>query len=211
MQRFRALRPVWGVWTPNCVSHERPGKISWWLIPLWWDWNLSFFHPLFSSPPPFRFKQILYLNRSGTIDSVIPVPPLLLLLLRLTSRKKSSVVFVWARRLSPPVPAGLPCQCLCGLELRSAVSDIKEHYLCGGHLGSQVLYISTKPLRLNIAGISTVSDWIDCHRNITVVDFHLPRCGFHSISAAVFNLLSKAAPSYSSGNFAPFLLALFQI
>lgn len=28
MQYFRALRPVWGVWTPNCVSHEQSSKIS---------------------------------------------------------------------------------------------------------------------------------------------------------------------------------------
>lgn len=33
---------------PNCVSHEQSSKISWWLIPLWWEQNVPlFFSSLF--------------------------------------------------------------------------------------------------------------------------------------------------------------------
>lgn len=174
------------------------------------DWSHSggtgicLFFPFLFFPPPFRSKQILYSNRRGTIDSVIPAP-----LPRLTSRKKSSAVFVWARRLSPPVPAGLARQCLCGLELCSAVSDIKEHYL-GGHLGRQVLYISTKALRHNIAGISTgvrLNRLSPKHngRRLPIS----PDMDF-TPSAVLFNLFSRASRLYCSCNFAPFCSHCFK-
>lgn len=171
--------------------------------------SVFFFPPFLFFPPLFRSKQILYSNRRGTIDSVIPAP-----LPRLTSRKKSSAVFVWARRLSPPVPAGLARQCLCGLELRSAVSDIKEHYLRGGHLGRQVLYISTKALRHNIAGISTgvrlnrLSPKHNGRRLPISPDMDFTPSA--PARAVLFNLFSRASRLYCSCNFATFCSHCFK-
>lgn len=68
-------------------------------------------------------KQILYSNGRTTTDLVIPAPP------RLTSRKSQVLCLsVCHAYLLWSLQVWLVN--VCGFKLRSAVSDIKEHYLC---------------------------------------------------------------------------------